>query len=423
MPSGVSIRTSGIKFFHAIHLVHPSVHLQPETMRRSLRASLILCGALTLTLAQPADLRAQTFTIDGFVKADYIFDTRQVFNFREGYFHLFPLGSGEENETSNLLFAGFQTRLTFTGAGTQAFGADASAVVEGDFLGATNATVNHLLLRRAFVRLDWGDREILLGQDWSPLFTLGVVPQTVGFNTGAPFQPFARFPQATFTWRPANLWLTGSLTMQRDGFSEVGGAKLQQQAGIPGAHLHARYVAGNSMVGAGGYMKWIRPTLTSDRFDASAVTAYARYSTQGADFRAKGVYGTDLTDHLMTGGFVRTTGGEFVPLQVASAWLDAMTTTPVSIGMFVGYLRNMGATTEVSVGPGGRANTRGADIADMFRMGPRIWLTSGRTRLAAELEITAANYSTRFDESSAPDRAARETVTNVRAHVAAFYFF
>jgi hypothetical protein len=387
---------------------------------RQVRHALIAVGTLVILLStSSADVRAQALTFGGFVKADHIYDTRQVFNIREGHFHLFPL-AGEANDQDNLLFVAFQTRLNVLAGGTRALGADVTAMVEGDFFGATNDAVSHLFLRHAFVRMSWTDRDVLIGQFWSPLFVPDVVPQVIGFNTGAPFNPFARHPQITFIYRPDNLRFLGSFTQQRDAFSEIGGAKLHQQAALPAAHAHLQWTAPGRFVGAGATAKAIRPGITSDRFTAGAATAYAGISTPAVAFRGKVTYGADMADHLMLGGFVTDINGDFHPLHLASAWIDLMTPGDLSYGLFVGYLTNLGASDAVEVvSPSARA----ANIDYLWRVSPRVWYDAGRVRFAFETEVTSAQYGNAFDSRYRPVSDDVDPTTNFRLHFSTYYFF
>lgn len=398
-----------------------------KTARRLCGFAALWTALVTLPCAlavQPA--QAQDISIGGFVKAEYIYDSRQVAQVREGQFLLFPsaesIVDGEDaNETDNLGFFAFQSRLQFAASGAQVLGGEASGVIEADFFGATNDNISTFRLRNAFARLEWEDREVLFGQYWSPLFTVAVFPQTVSFNTGAPFQPFARYPQARLTLKPGNLRLIGALSTQRDAFAEIGGPKLQQQSGLPSAHLHVQYNLGPSVFGGGAYIKSVRPALTSDRFTAGAFQAYAKLAGENIEVRLKGTYGNDLADHLMTGGFVTGDDGEFYPTQTAAGWVDIQSTGPVSVGLFGGYLTQLGVGTDVD---GAFTNARTPNLEYQWRLSPRLVVNLTPVRFAFELEATSALYADGFDSELAPDDSGdTDAVTNVRGLFAVFYFF
>ena len=71
--------------------------------------------------------------------------------------------------------------------------------IEGEFFGTSDADVSGFRVRHAFLKLDWQSSSLLIGQFWHPMFVVEMFPGVVSFNTGAPFQPFARNPQIRFT--------------------------------------------------------------------------------------------------------------------------------------------------------------------------------------------------------------------------------
>ncbi len=399
---------------------HPE-SINDQRTRQSRVAGWIFFLAGFLFLAPPA--AAQNIQVGGYVKMESIYDTRQVLQVREGHLHLFPLPRGGASETDNLLFNAFQSRLQVAGSGTSALGADVSGVIEGDFFGVSNDNANGLRLRHAYVRLDWGRHELLAGQYWSPLLNT-VYPQVINASAGAPFQPFARLPQVRYTWKPGAFRLITALSQQRDSFSDIGGSKQQQQSGMPAAHLHGEMIAPTgSAFGAGAYLKALRPEPSEDRFTAWAAQTYGLVNMPYLAVRTQLNYGNDLTDHLMTGGFVRTVEGNFEPLKVLSGWVDLTTRPePLSFGLFAGYLTNLGAACKVAVASD--AATRAHNMEQLWRVAPRAVYTAGRLRLTLETEVTSALYADRCDEQFRPRANNQESsVVNVRALLAAFYMF
>lgn len=409
-------------------------HERRASARRGLSRR-VLRGVLLLALAAPLAASAQDVDLYGYIKAETIYDTRQVANVREGQFVLFPLpdsdGDGsndtDANAADNFLLTAVQTRLGVRAGGVEAFGATASGTIEADFFGAANVGISEFRLRNAYLQLAWPNRTALFGQYWSPLFTVPVYPQTVSFNTGAPFQPFARQPQVRLTLRPSEgVQIVGAIAGQRDAFAEIGGPKLQQQSGLPMAHLQGRFGSGGSLVGGGAYIKRIRPTLAAEEeFTAGAVQGYARYQADRFFVQGKVTYGTDLTDHLMTGGYLALDDGTYEPLGVVGTWLDAGTTgRPVDVGVFAGYLATLGAADELAAAVVG-GGVRTPNLKRTWRVAPRVSARRGPVRFAAEVEVSTALFTTGgFEADYAPIEAASdEPVTNVRGLFAAYYIF
>ena len=162
--------------------------------------------------------------------------------------------------------------------------------------------------------------------------------------------------------------------------------------------------------------------MTGDRFTAEAIQAYVTTAVLGTVVRAKATYGNDLTDHLMTGGFIQTEAGDYETLKVLGTWLDLETSSkPLSVGLFGGYLSNRGCGKAVSVTT---TNTRAPDLEALWRLAPRLAYTVGKLRFAVELEAPRAHYASTFDETFKPTCTDDDhAVTNVRGLFAAYYFF
>jgi hypothetical protein len=139
-------------------------------------------------------------------------------------------------------------------------------------------------------------------------------------------------------------------------------------------------------------------------------------------FKIQGVYGQNMTDHLMLGGYAVETideaAGEitYLPTNVMSIWTELSGGKEFAYGIFGGYTKNLGTSDTVA----GTFYGRGSDIDTIYRIAPRLMWTSGKTRLAAELEYTAAAYGNPDEELKIEDS---ESVANLRLLLAAYYFF
>lgn len=400
------------------------------------RIILLLTTIIALSIIVPAQEVAVS-TISGFIKFDAFRDTRQVTAAREGHLLLYPKAENPDvngddlNAVSNLNMVSFQTRARIGIKAPEALGAAVSGLVEADFFGASGGNENELRLRHAILKLDWGATQLLFGQYWSPLFTTAVYPQVVSFNTGMPIQPFARNPQIRLTRKLGkSLVVYGAATMQRDAFEEIGGRSQQQMAGIPGLHAHGEFSMGKTLVGAGGHLRTVRPTATADLMSSIVLTGYAKTALPGLSVRGKFLYGGDMADQLMLGGYAAVTdtvSGDmrYEPLQTLSAWGDVMTTgKALSLGVFAGYSTNLGMNSDLETGETYRFAARSANLTGLWRVSPRAVYNAGKVRLAAELEITSALYASDYETNLAPKEVGNdERVTNIRALFAAYLFF
>ena len=184
--------------------------------------ALIWMASVLAGYAQTNNENVPEIKISGFVKTDFFFDSRQVATFREGHFLLYPLNesldaNGEDlNSHSSFNALSIQSRVTAKFTGPQVLGAKSGGMLEGEFFGTSDADVNGFRLRHAFVSLNWEKTSLLFGQTWHPMFVAEVFPQVVSFNTGSPFQPFARNPQIRFTQSFDALKVIAVLLTQRD---------------------------------------------------------------------------------------------------------------------------------------------------------------------------------------------------------------
>jgi hypothetical protein len=415
--------------------MHHSV-LPTRERRISLTTGILLLATFLLA---PVETAAQDVSFSGFVKSEYIYDSRQIVGAREGNLYLYPAFDPDPDsdddavDADNLLFFPFFSRLRISIDDLpEALGAEVTGFFETDFYGPGNATLNTLRIRRLFAKMAWENREVLFGMEWSPLFTIAVFPQTVATATGAPFQPFARHPQIRYTAKSGNLRLIGVLSQQRDAFVDAGpegpGAKPQQLATIPGAHFHVQYIQGATVLGGGMHYKWLRPFPTGERFGAGAVQAYAKAGGPDLEVRGKATFGGSMRDHLMTSGYVARPDDnddfDFKALNIVSGWLDVHKPGAVSPGIYLGYLQNLGTADDGLDADEWTFFARSPNVDYAWRVAPRLALNYGALRFALEADITSALYASQLDDSLAPDaQDADDAVTNVRGNFTVFLFF
>ena len=373
-------------------------------------------------------------TFGGYIKLDGIYDSRQTVSLREGHFHLWPAartaGATDSNEDNNILLATFQTRLFGKIQAPDALGAKVSGYLEGDFFGATETGLSHYVLRHAYMKMEWKNREVLLGQTWSPLFGT-VFPSTINFSTGMPMQPFSRNPQIALTLKNKEntFRTTGTILAERDAFAEVGlGSAAQRRSGMPMAALDV--TGGNAKVSAGvtALFRPIKPIAGEDNVNTGAVSAYLKYNTSKVVLQARGVLGEDMGDHIMMGGMAKLTNGATVsykPFETTAAWVDIANKKNPSVGLFAGITQNGGLKEAPAAGTVlDYSGVRGNNIENVWRVSPRIVYNSGKLRLAAEYEATSAMYASGRDANMAPMASATdEAVINHRVLLGAYLFF
>ena len=368
---------------------------------------LFITGFTPAVIGQTDDYQIK---FSGYVRSDAMFDSRQTVSARESHFLLYPANekfnnSGEDlNNKASLNMLSIQTRLRGKVTGPEAFGAKSSGLIEGEFFGHSDGDINGFRLRHAFVNLDWANTSLLIGQFWNPMFVLEVYPGVVSFNGGVPFQPVARNPQVRITQRINLFNASFTAAFQRD-FTTLGpsGASSEylRNSLLPILDLQLKYIDEHYLLGTGIDFKSIMPRLVTDkeysaseRVNSLAFMAYSKFNFGGFTIKMESIYGENLTDLLMLGGYACVSkdpesGVEsYSPLTVFSAWTDLSYHWFTTAGLFIGYTENLGSDKEIN----GEYYARGNNIKNVFRVSPRLAVQSGSLSLQAELEFTSAAY-------------------------------
>lgn len=399
----------------------------------------LLVGISSLAQSDPAsEPKKYGITFKGFVKSDYWYDTRQVVNSREELFLFYPKNvlpgkdGSDLNAEDYVNFSPVTSRLTGIITGPDAFGAKTSGMIEADFSGVTNADINGFRLRHAFGKLRWEKSELLFGQFWHPMFVTEVFPNVISLNTGAPFQPFIRNPQLSYTRFFNKLNVQLAVLSQRDNASDgpLGyNGVYMRNALVPNVHLQVQYKSEKHVLGIAGDWKTMRPrlatadtTLTTSRIASYAAMAYWKYRNDKFTWRCKTIYGQNLTEHLLMGGYAvhsydtLTDVETYTPTNHLFVWGNVQYGKTFVIGLFGGYARNFGTTASNT----GKYYSRGADIAYLYRIAPSISWISNTVQISFEPEYTVAAYGKPDLNGIVKDS---KEVANLRLLLTFFYFF
>ncbi|HUX57675.1 MAG TPA: hypothetical protein VMV77_11930 [Bacteroidales bacterium] len=401
--------------------------------------------AVSLSVSAQDNKEDQNFGIvfSGFVKTDILRDTRQsstANGLREGHFYLFPdnvlldAAGNDINDNPKFHILNIQTRLKGVISGPDAFGAKTSGGIEAEFFGTSESDINGFRLRHAFVKLDWSNTSLLIGQNWHPMFPVESYPLTLSFNTGAPFTPFSRNPQVRVTRKLGDISLLLTAYAQRD-FTSSGpfgsSNSYLRNSGLPGFDLQARIPVGDVITGwAGVDYKKLRPELvTTANFETDATigsfSAYAnvKIKTSPVNLSVMGVYGQNASDLVMIGGYAVSGTNSvsqiktYTNLNTANFWADMNTNgKKVAFGLFTGFSKNLGASEEIT----GAVYGRGNNIDHLFRVSPRVTFTEGRLTFAAEIESTTAAYGTMQTSGKVTNT---NNVSNLRILLSTIYQF
>jgi hypothetical protein len=398
--------------------------------------------------------------ISGFVKNDFFWDSRQTVAAREGHFLLWPsaevlsMNQVDINAQPNFNFLAVQSRLTLSISGPDAFGAKTSGIIEGDFFAQSDANINLFRLRHALVKLNWEKTELLTGQFWNPLFVTGCFPGTVSFNTGTPLQSFGRNPQVRLTHTFGKLQILAAALSQRD-FATRGpdpsdnsktlvSSQFLRNSAVPDLHFQVHFNSGTSgsaatlLAGAGIAYKTIVPRLSTtwllmthqvdEKVSGLTAIVFSKITTDPVTIKLQGRYGENIADLLSISGFAvksvddMLTGQQsYTPLRNLTFWGEVHTNgSKIQAGVFGGILSNMG-TKEPMSDAGNAVYGLATNIAALWRVSPRVIFISNKTRIALEVEYTAAAYGSNYDVNYIPSTIT--PVANIRGLASVIYSF
>jgi hypothetical protein len=311
-------------------------------------------------------------------------------------------------------------------------------MIEAEFFGTSDADLNGFRLRHGFVKLDWENCNLIIGQTWHPMFPAESFPATLSFNTGAPFIPFSRNPQVRFTRNQGPLKIKLTAYAQRD-FATIGpdggSNKYLRNSALPAGDLQLQFSPDSTehVFTLGADIKTIRPELMTSKkyFTDEMLTSTAIYAGMKLKFRPislkmMAVLAENASDIMMIGGFgisdttdIAKGYKEYVNYSTASFSLDIHTNGKrVQPGIFCGYSKNLGTSADTL---NGNSFGRGLNVDYLFRISPRLIFTSGKLSLGVEYEITTAAYG--LSDPSGTVSKEIDNYTNKRLLITAIYMF
>ncbi|MGC3977395.1 MAG: hypothetical protein QM751_03690 [Paludibacteraceae bacterium] len=355
-----------------------------------------------------------SYKMYGFIRNDFYYNSRQNMEALDGLFNIFPkpkengTAGKDNNATSNAEMLSVASRLGIDFTSLPLFGAKTSAKIECDFAGfSTNYYV--IRLRQAYTKLNWEHTELLIGQTWHPLFGT-VFPTVSSLNTGAPFQPFNRSPQLKVKQSLLeNFSLTAAATYQMQYMSQgPNGASVNylKNAILPNLFISLENKSGNITSGLGLDTKTIK--VSHQRHTSFAALAYGQYVDKKWQVKAKALYGQNLSDHLMIGGYgitgvdTKYSESTYTNFNTFSSWVNVVYGSKLQVGIFGGLSQNLGTEDKLLSDVSGKFTVYGYGVSianqelldRIYRVSPHISYNAGNIKLGLEYELTAGNYGT-----------------------------
>lgn len=388
----------------------------------------------------------------GFIRTDYIWDTRKSSQVREDNLNLYPLDesldvNGDDiNKAPQSNFLAVTSRLGVKVKGPKVWGAKTTGTIEGDFFGNfEGSTIGLFRLRHGYVSLDWEKTSLTMGQTWYPQFVPEVFPGVANFNTGIMFNPFGWATQVKVKQMlTKDLSFTAVAYKEREFTTQTAAGGSQNSASLnsvlPTLHGQFQYKTKSVILGIGGEFKSLQPLtsngsttnlLASDeKVNSTSFFGYAKYSNEKISIKAYGITGGNLANLVMLGGFTgKTEAGKvetYKAIQTTAYWVDiASNGKAIAPGIFFGYTKNHGSGNDDAVATFANYSrgVSGNRVVDkVWRLSGRVDFKQNKFRISPELEYTVATWGD-LVKSNATAYNNKKDLGNFRTMISCSYSF
>lgn len=401
--------------------------------------SFFLLSYLIVFSAEPST----SYKLYGFVRSELYYNSRQNVEALDGLFNILPkpkeeyLFNGQitdKNNVANSQMISISTRLGLDFNSTDIFGAKSSAKIECDFAGISSSYYL-IRLRQAYLKLNWGKTELLVGQTWHPMFS-NLQPITPALSVGTPFQSFNRSPQIRLKYNlNTNLSALVAFSYQMQYLTQgtSGASAVYMKNGLlPGLHLCIDYKSKNILAGVGVDGKSLK--INHERFNSGAAVAYMGYINKKFQLRAKTILGQNLSEYLMIGGYgisgtnATTNEASYTNFNTSTSWLSVAYGAKVQVGIYGGFSQNLGTNKNLLASTTGKFTAYGYGyyqdsqslLDQLYRVAPHITYNLSNFKLGFEYELTTAKYGTILSSG----RVSNEySISNHRAVASISYLF
>ena len=216
--------------------------------------------------------------------------------------------------------------------------------------------------------------------------------------------------------------------MQRDAFAEFGARNdLQQNSGLPIASGSVLWKPVEQVnLGLAAMGKAVRPETTVDNLYSGAVQAFGQWKIiPNLRLRGRAVWGTNMADHQMLGGFVQLNDGSYQALSTTSQWLDLDydINKQWSVGLFGGFTANLGMLQ--ATGTAQSFSARAPNQAWSAFLVPRlVYQPAEQLRFSLEVNNAQSMYASAYDERLRPQVQAEDrAVYNMHVGLTSMFIF
>lgn len=402
-----------------VNCVFSQSHDGVQLLADSLQSKHFFLQSETPTDVQPTKKEGKKFgaNLYGFIRNYFFVDSRETLQSSGGLFNQIPkdvqlddLGQDLMQKPSARLLA-ISSRIGLNIVGPDLLGAGTSAKIEADFCGYSGSTTL-FRIRQAYLKMDWTNHAILLGQAWHPMAG-DVRPDVLSTSAGSPFNPFSRAPQLRYDFQKNGFRLTAAALYQLQYTSAGPDGNTFTYANntiFPEFFLSAEYAKNGFSVGVGAdYLRLIPVkedsilrggkkvfAKVSGSVDGISPMIYATYITPKLNVEAKVVYAQNTSHLNMMSGYGVTAidslgNRQYATLNSLCAWANVFYGEKFRGGVFAGFSKNFGANKDFLSED--MLYVRGFKNIDMmYRVCPSFSYNLTHFNIGLEYEMTAVQY-------------------------------
>ncbi len=382
------------------------------------------------TSAIRTELKAH-FKFYGFFRDYFAYDSRESIAGTADLYYYMPKDNnyneyGDDlNAQGTFRFLSITTRLGVDVMGYRVGRTEFGAKVETDFYyglsGVTGTATIHL--RSAYVTIGWKDLtmgaaceqkaavKLTIGQALHPIASPH--PHVTSFESGAPFNPYARSPLLMMDASLGNHFTISAAAILQQYAANVDGEVENSSTFdiIPEAYVALSYKTGGFLTKLAGSMINIKPSKTgidvngdivkvNDRLTGYNAVLYLQYTKDKFEVKAKTIY-SQAGDYMnMMSGYgisEKYDDGhcDYTPLQTSSSWASFSYGKKWQVMLMVGYIRNFGSVRELATNDPADIEFLSNDyknLNSLWRVIPTIAYNVGKFTIAQEYNMTSARY-------------------------------
>jgi len=402
---------------------------------------LTIAALLTVSVAFAQETPAK-FKLYGFIRNYISADTRAVSAGTEDLYFYMPKGKAmtdgfDANAGFNWRFVSLTTRLGLDVSGYKFGTMGVSGKVEADFYNLSS-NVPILRLRQAFMKLTWDESPVALtiGQTWHPM--AADMPHMTNLETGAPFNPFNRSPQATLDYKAGDFTFTASLLYLNHYLptGPAGKSKDYYKYGLPEFYAGVTYKSGKFTGKLGVDMVNLRPYRTIEDWRVvpgssdpaktievkSLLTTvspfvFVQYTDGLFQLRAKSILAQGGEHMNLLSGYGISSYNEdgtitYTPMQDWASFVSFQYGKKFQVMGMLGYMKQLGTTKDVTtIWINNSADQR---IQQAFRATPTVAWNLGKFTVSLEYNLTAAEFGSGVRDARGMFDGEKEWILNHR---------